>query len=163
VYPLNPGREITAAQAAMALVPLAAGRGAFILFAIGLLNAALFAASILPLSTAYTVCEGIGWERGLDQPFSKAPQFYGLYTLMIVGGAGAVLLPGAQLIRIMILSQVLNGLLLPVILVVMVRLVTRPDIMGKLVAGRTYAAICWVITALLIGLDLFLLGAKVVG
>lgn len=162
VYPLSPTKEITALQAAKALAPLA-GEGATILFAIGLLNAALFAASILPLSTAYTVCEGIGWERGLDQKFRQAPQFYTLYALLIVLGAGIVLLPGVPLIRVMIFSQVLNGLLLPVILIIMVKLVTRRDIMGKLAAGRTYAAVCWVLTVLLIALDLFLLGAKVVG
>ncbi len=107
------------------------GQAATILFAIGLLNAALFAASILPLSTAYTVCEGIGWERGLDRKFHQAPHFYSLYALLIILGAGIVLMPHVPLIRVMIFSQVLNGLLLPVILIVMLKLVTREDIMGK--------------------------------
>ncbi len=146
----------TAAQAAAALKPLA-GPYASTLFAIGLINAALFAASILPLSTTYSICEGIGWERGVTRSFHEAPQFYLLYTLMIVLGAGLVLLPGAPLIRIMLFSQVMNGLLLPVILILMLLLVTQKSIMGELVASRGYAISCWVMCLLLIGLDLFLL------
>lgn len=152
----------TAAQAADALKPLA-GRYAAMLFAIGLLNAALFAASILPLSTTYTICEGIGWERGVGRSFREAPQFYLIYTALIIVGAGLVLLPNAPLLRIMLLSQVMNGLLLPVILVLMLLLVTRKSLMGKLAASRGYAAVCWGICGLLIALDLFLLGATVLG
>jgi len=161
IPPLPLGQDITAAGAALALRPLA-GKYASILFAIGLINAALFASSILPLSTAYTVCEGLGWEKGLDQKLREAPQFYVLYALMIVIGAGIVLLPGAQLIRIMLFSQVLNGLLLPAILIAMVRLVTRREIMGALTASRWYAGVCWGLTVLLIGLDAYLVGVTVI-
>ena len=152
----------TAAQAAKALRPLA-GRYASTLFAIGLLNAALFAASILPLSTTYSICEGVGWERGVGRTFREAPQFYLLYTGMIVLGAGLVLLPGAPLLRIMLFSQVMNGLLLPAILILMLLLVTRRSLMGELAASRGYAILCWGLCALLIALDLFLLGATVLG
>lgn len=151
-------RPITdAAQAAQALRPLA-GRYASALFAVGLLNAALFAASILPLSTAYTVCEGIGWERGLDRPFRAAPHFYLLYTALIVIGAGLVLLPRAPLLRIMFLSQVMNGLLLPAVVVLMLLLAARRSLMGTLAISRPYAVCCWALTGLLTILDLFLLG-----
>jgi len=147
-----------AAQAAEALRPLA-GDYASTLFAIGLLNAALFAACILPLSTAYSVCEGIGWERGVDRSFRAAPQFYVLYTGLIVIGAGLVLWPGAPLLRIMLLSQVMNGILLPVVLVLVLRLASRRELMQQLALSRPYLVFCWVIAALLITLDLLLLGA----
>lgn len=149
----------TAAQAAAALAPLAS-RYASTLFAVGLLNAALFAACILPLSTAYVVCEGIGWERGLDRPFREAPQFYLLYTALIALGAGLVLLPGAPLLRIMLFSQVMNGLLLPAVLVLMLLLVGRRQLMGSLAASRGYMIVCWTLAALLIALDLVLLVAS---
>src|SRR3989449_2209002 len=110
----NGHRDITdAAQAAQALIPLA-GKGAGILFAFGLLNASLFAASILPLSTAHVICEGLGFEAGLDRKFKEAPIFYWLYTVLIVVGAGVVLLPNAPLWKILIFSQVGNGVWLPV-------------------------------------------------
>jgi Mn2+/Fe2+ NRAMP family transporter len=152
-------REITTAgQAAQALRPLA-GPYASTLFAVGLLNAALFAACILPLSTAYTVCEGIGWERGLDQRFRNAPQFYLLYTGLIVLGAGIVLMPRVRLLKIMLFSQVMNGLLLPVILILMLTLISRRSLMGGLASSRLYTIFCWVLTALLIALDLFMLAS----
>ncbi len=148
-----------AAQAAAALAPLA-GRYAAILFAIGLLNAALFAACILPLSTTYTICEGIGWERGLDRSFRAAPQFYLLYTIMIIVGAGIILLPKAPLLSIMLISQVMNGILLPAILVVMLLLATRKSLMGELVLSRWYCIFCWGLCGLLVLLDLFLVMAS---
>ncbi len=119
-----------ASDAAGAMKPLA-GDYAFILFAAGLFNASLFAASILPLSTAYTVCEGLGFESGLDKHFKEAPFFYWLYTLLIIFGAGIVLIPGFPLVRFIILSQVLNGVLLPVVLVFMLRLINKHELMGK--------------------------------
>jgi Mn2+/Fe2+ NRAMP family transporter len=151
-------RIADAAQAAEALRPLA-GDYARTLFAIGLLNAALFAACILPLSTAYSICEGVGWERGVDQSFRAAPQFYVLYTGLIVVGAALVLWPGAPLLRIMLLSQVMNGILLPVVLVLMLRLAARRGLMQQLTMSRPYLLFCWVIAALLIVLDLLLLAA----
>jgi len=152
-------REITsAAEAAEALRPLA-GRYASTLFAVGLLNAALFASCILPLSTAYSVCEGIGWERGLDLRFRQAPQFYSLYTALIVLGAGIVLMPGVKLLKIMLFSQVMNGLLLPVILILMLMLIKRRSLMGSLACSRPYTIFCWGLAILLIALDLFLVAA----
>jgi NRAMP (natural resistance-associated macrophage protein)-like metal ion transporter len=132
----------SAGEAALALVPLA-GRYAADLFALGLLNASLFAASILPLSTAYTICEAFGWESSVDRKFHEAPQFYSLYTLMIVLGAGLVMLPSAPLIPIMYFSQVLNGLVLPVILFLMVRLINDRTVMGDRVNHRLGNILTW--------------------
>jgi len=151
-------RITTAGQAASALRPLA-GQYASLLFAIGLMNAALFAASILPLSTAYVICEGIGWERGIGRSFREAPHFYILFTGLIVLGAGLVLVPGVPLLRILLLSQVMNGLLLPAILVCMLLLAGRRSLMGGLALSRGYLAICWVICGALTALDLILLMA----
>ena len=131
-----------AAQAAKALAPLA-GRYAWALFAIGLANASLFAASILPLATAYSVCEGLGLEAGVNRKFGEAPEFYWLYTLIIVVSAGAILVPGVPLVPIILLSQVMNGVLLPVILLIMVRLVNEKELMGEFVNGRVYNAVAW--------------------
>ena len=119
-----------AADAAEAMKPLA-GKYAYLLFAIGLFNASLFAASIMPLSTAYTVCEGLGLESGVDKSFGEAPVFYWLYTLLIIGGAAVVLVPDFPLVKMMLLSQFLNGLLVPVIIIFMLRLINRKDLMGK--------------------------------
>jgi NRAMP (natural resistance-associated macrophage protein)-like metal ion transporter len=133
----------SAGEAALALAPLA-GKYAAGLFALGLLNASLFAASILPLSTAYTVCEAFGWERSVDCKFEEAPQFYILYSLMIVLGAGFVMIPNVPLIPIMYFSQVLNGVVLPVILFFMIRLISDPSVMGEHVNGRFFTAVSWV-------------------
>ena len=136
-------REIASgADAARALAPLA-GRYASWLFAVGLANASLFAASILPLATAYSVCEGLGLEAGVDRSFGEAPEFYWLYTLLILGSAGMILLPGAPLLRIILVSQVLNGILLPLILVFMLLLVNRADLMGEFTNGRGYDLVAW--------------------
>jgi NRAMP (natural resistance-associated macrophage protein)-like metal ion transporter len=129
-------------DAAEAMKPLA-GQYAFILFAAGLFNASLFAASILPLSTAYTVCEGMGFESGLDKSFSEAPAFYWLYTLLIAAGAGVVLWPHFPLVKVTILSQVLNGVLLPVVMVFMLVLINKPELMGKHVNNRWFNWIAW--------------------
>jgi Mn2+/Fe2+ NRAMP family transporter len=137
------------AEAARALAPLA-GRYASWLFAVGLANASLFAASILPLATAYSVCEGLGLEAGVDRSFGEAPEFYWLYTLVIVGSAGMILLPGAPLLRIILVSQILNGVLLPVILVFMLLLVNREGLMGRFTNGRAYDAVAWATVAVLI-------------
>jgi Mn2+/Fe2+ NRAMP family transporter len=137
------------AEAARALAPLA-GRYASWLFAVGLANASLFAASILPLATAYSVCEGLGLEAGVDRSFGEAPEFYWLYTLLILGSAGMILLPGAPLLRIILVSQIANGVLLPVILVFMLLLVNRESLMGRFTNGRAYDVVAWVTVALLI-------------
>jgi len=145
-----------ASEAAEAMRPLA-GPYAYILFAFGLFNASLFAASILPLSTAYTVCEGMGLESGVDKNFKEAPFFYWLYTLLIVGGAGTVLLlPDAQLIRFAIYSQVLNGVLLPVVIILMLMLINRSDLMGKYKNSRLWNVIAWATSIIVIGMSLVL-------
>lgn len=154
------GVHITSAgEAASALRPLAR-RYASTLFAVGFLNAALFAASILPLSTAYVVCEGIGWERGLGRGFRGAPHFYALFTALIVLGAALVLIPGAPLLRILLISQVMNGLLLPVVLVLMLVLASRRRLMGELANSPRYSAFCWALCGLIIALDVFLLASS---
>jgi NRAMP (natural resistance-associated macrophage protein)-like metal ion transporter len=147
------------ADAADAMRPLA-GNYAFLLFAFGLFNASLFAASILPLSTAYTVCEGLGLESGVDKSFREAPFFYWLYTLLIAGGAIAVLaLPDTQLVSMAILSQVLNGILLPVVIVLMLILINRKDLMGEHVNSRFFNVIAWATSLIVIGLNVALIFA----
>jgi len=144
-----------AEQAAMALQPLA-GKWAGALFALGLANASLFAASILPLSTAYSVCESLGFEMGVDKTWNEAPQFLGLYTFMIVAGGGIVLIPNVPLFPVLFLSQVLNGILLPFVLVFMCLLVARQDLMGEWVAGRVWKGIAWATTIVTVLLTLAL-------
>src|SRR6266568_475983 len=149
-------REITdAAQAAQALIPLA-GKGAGILFAFGLLNASLFAASILPLSTAHVICEGLGFEGGIDRKFGEARIFYSLYTVLIVAGAGIVLLPHAPLWKILIFSQVGNGIWLPVVVIFILLLVNRRDLMGEYVNTTTFNIVAWVTAIAMIALTLVL-------
>jgi Mn2+/Fe2+ NRAMP family transporter len=119
-----------------------------------LFNASLFAASILPLSTAYTVCEGLGFESGLDKTFSEAPFFYWFYTLLIVLGALVVLVPSLPLVKVVLLSQVLNGVLLPVIMILMLRLINKHDLMGKYTNPRWFDVLAWVTAAVVIALSL---------
>jgi Mn2+/Fe2+ NRAMP family transporter len=142
IWEQEPRSISDAAEAALALRPL--GEYAYYLFAGGLLSASLFAASILPLSTAYTVCEGLGFESGVNKRFDEAPTFYWMYTLLIVVGAGMTLIPGFPLVRMILLSQVLNGILLPVILVFTVLLINREDLMGRVdeFAGVQCAGVC---------------------
>ncbi|MGH7757638.1 MAG: divalent metal cation transporter, partial [Vulcanimicrobiaceae bacterium] len=138
-----------AGDVAAALVPLA-GKYASLLFAIGLLNAAIFTASILPLSTAYYVCEAFGFESGVEQRFRSAPVFYSLYLGLIVAGAGFVLIPGAPLLATIFYSQVLNGVLLPVVLVLMLLLINNPRLMGSYVNNFAFNAIAWA-TVVIVG------------
>lgn len=132
----------TADQAAKALAPLA-GRFSSLLFAVGLLNASLFAASILPISTSYTICEAMGWESGLDRKFDEAKQFYGLYTALIVLGGLLALLPNLPLIQVMFISQVVNGIMLPFTLIPILLTVNNKRLMGTYVNGRLYNIFCW--------------------
>jgi len=150
----------TGEDAALALAPLA-GKYASGLFAFGLLNASLFAASILPLSTAYVVCEGMGWEAGVDNKFSEAPQFYGLYSLLIFVGAGVVLWPNLPLIPVMFISQVINGVILPVILIFVLILINNQKIMGSYTNGMGFNILAWVTVIVLIGLSVTLLALMV--
>ena len=142
-----------AKDAAQALHPLA-GDYAYILFAIGLFNASLFAASILPLSTAYAVCEGLGFESGVGKRFSEAPVFYWLYTILIVAGAGVILLPNVPMVKISILSQVVNGVVLPFVLVFMLLLVNKKELMGEYVSSPLYNLVAWTTTAVMVALTL---------
>jgi len=144
-------RVETAADAALALAPLA-GKYCSVLFAFGLLNASLFAASILPLSTAFVVCEGMGWETGVNKKFSEAPQFYGLYSLLIFLGAGIILLPGIPLFPVMYISQVVNGVVLPVILIFMLVLINDKKLMAGYANKKAYNVLSWLTVILLIGL-----------
>ena len=142
-----------AADAAQALKPLA-GQYAYILFAVGLFNASLFAASILPLSTAYTVCEGLGFESGVDKKFSDAPFFYWLYTLLIAAGGAVLLIPGLPLVKIAVLSQVVNGVVLPFVLIFMLLLINKKELMGEYVNTHLFNAVAWLTTIVMIALTL---------
>ena len=131
-----------AAEAAVALRPFA-GQFASLLFGLGLINASVLSAAILPLATAYNVCEGLGFESGVDKRFTEARIFYSLYTFLIVLGAGFVLIPGLPLFRLILLSQVANGVLIPFVLVFMLKLVNRERLMGDMRNGQWANAIAW--------------------
>jgi NRAMP (natural resistance-associated macrophage protein)-like metal ion transporter len=146
-----------AADAALALKPLAGG-AASALFAIGLCNASLFAASILPLATAYTVCEGLGFESGIDKRPHEAPAFYSLYTgLIIMGGLAILVLKESMQVPIILFSQVANGILLPIVLIFMLKLCNRKDLMGPYRNTRTFNVIAWITCMIIILLTLLLI------
>ncbi len=150
------GIKIESAQeAALALGPLA-GKWAQWLFALGLLNASLFSASILPLATAYYVCEAFGFEAGINHSWNEAPIFYWLYTMIIVIGAGVILFPNIPLILVMFWSQVVNGVLLPFVLIFMLILINNKDIMGEYVNNRTYNIISWVTVVIMVVLTMLM-------
>jgi Mn2+/Fe2+ NRAMP family transporter len=144
-----------AADAAQALKPLA-GNYAYILFAAGLFNASLFAASILPISTAYTVCEGLGFESGIDHKFNEAPVFYWLYTILIIAGGAVILMPNVPLVKISILSQVVNGVVLPFVLIAMLILINKRELMGRHTNTRFYNVVAWATTIIVVALSLVL-------
>jgi len=146
----------TAKDAALALRPLA-GKYCFYLFAFGLLNASVFSACILPLSTAYSVCEGMGWEVGVNRRFREAPQFYMLYTVIIIIGSIIILLPNVKLIPIMLISQASNGILLPFVLIFMLLLVNNKRLMGKYTNSKIYNILTIFTIVLMIGLSAGLL------
>ena len=148
----------TADQAALALGPLA-GKHASWLFAFGLFNASFFAATILPLATSYYVCEAFGWESGIDKKWGEAKQFYALYTGIVALGAAVVLIPRLPLVKIMLVSQVVNGMLLPFILIFMLLLVNDHRIMGKHRNGPWFNAIAWTTTVVMIALTAYLVYA----
>jgi Mn2+/Fe2+ NRAMP family transporter len=145
-----------ATDAAMGLRPF--GHYAFLLFCAGLFNASLFAACIQPLSTAYTVCEGLGFESGVNRRFGEAPIFYWLFTLLVGLGAAVVLLPQLPLVKVILFSQVINGVLLPFVLIFMILLINKEGIMKEWRNSRTYNLIAWVSVVILIGLTLALVG-----
>ncbi len=151
-----------ASDAAMALKPMAGSLAAYI-FAAGLFVAAIFSATILPVATAFYVCEAFGFEAGIDKTPTQAPQFYALFTAILVVGAGIILIPNAPLIKISIWSQIINGILLPVVLVCMMVLINNKEIMGKYVNGRVYNVVGWGTSIVLCLLSLYLVGSSVLG
>ena len=151
----------SAAQAAHALTPIA-GELAGELFALGLLGASLLAASILPLSTAYAICEAFGWERGVNQTLEDAPIFYGLYTCLIVIGAAVAFIPDLPIITVLLASQTVNGILLPVILILMLRLANNPRLMGKHINSRVANFAGWMTALVLIVATAILLVSTVI-
>lgn len=157
------GIQITSAgEAARALAPLA-GHYAEALFAIGLLSASVLAAAVLPLTASYAICEAFGWESGLDRSWSEAPLFNGLYTFVILTGAAVILLPGLNLISIMLVSQVVNGMLLPFLLIFMMIIVNDRKIMGRHVNGRINNLFAWTTIVVVIALTVLLLGMTLLG
>ncbi len=148
-------RDITdATDAALGLKPF--GQYAYLLFCAGLFNASLFAACILPLSTAYTVCEGLGFESGVNRRFREAPVFYWLFTLLIVVGGGVILIPKFPLVKMILLSQVINGALLPLVLIFMIRLVNKDRLMKKWKNSAFYNVVGWLSVVIMIGLTVAL-------
>jgi Mn2+/Fe2+ NRAMP family transporter len=145
----------SAADAAQALRPLA-GEYAYLLFAAGLFNASIFAASILPISTAYAVCEGLGFESGLDKKFHEAPVFYWLYTVLIVMGAGVLLVPRLPLVYVSVLSQVANGVVLPLVLVFMLLLANDRELMKEHINSRGFNIVSWTTVVVMIVLTLLM-------
>jgi NRAMP (natural resistance-associated macrophage protein)-like metal ion transporter len=152
----------TADDAARALEPLA-GPYARILFGVGLFGASMLAASVLPLSTAYAVCGAFGWERGVSRSWSEAPIFNGLYTALIALAAAFVLIPGLPLIQVIVATQFLNGLLLPIVLIFVLLLVNDPDIMGEHTNSMLMNVLSYATTGVLVLLTLALLFFSVVG
>src|ERR1700722_12842618 len=156
-------REITdVADAARALAPFA-GRFAAILFAVGLVNASLMSAAILPLATTYNICEGLGFESGIDHRFRDAPIFYGLYTALIVCGAGFVLFPGLPLLKVILISQVANGILLPFVLGFMLILINRERLMGEYRNGPWGNAIAGATSVIMVLLTIALIYNSIAG
>jgi len=136
-----------------------AGNNASYLFGLGLLVASLFAGSILPLSTAYTVCEAFGWESGIDRSYREAPRFYFIYTFFIAGSALLVMIPGMPLVLLMLVSQTMNGILLPIIMFCMLFLINDREIMGAYVNPTWLNRVMWAVTVLLTLLTLAMIVA----
>lgn len=150
----------SAEEAALSLKPFA-GNYAYILFAIGLANASLFSACILPLATTYYICEAMGWEAGMGKSFREAPQFNALFTMILIIGAAFVLIPNLPLIKVMWFSQIINCLLLPAILIFMLQLVNNEEIMGDYKNSAWVNVVSWMSTGVLIILNVILLYSSV--
>jgi NRAMP (natural resistance-associated macrophage protein)-like metal ion transporter len=159
---LNPlGIRIsTAAEAARALEPLA-GPYARVLFAIGLFGASMLAAGVLPLATAYSISEALGFEKGVSRSFREAPIFLGIFTFLVVVGALVAIIPGLPLIRVLLVTQVINGLLLPVILIAVLRLVNNKELMGEYRNSRFLNTVAWLTTIIVSALSLLLIVATI--
>lgn len=150
------GIEInTSEEAALALKPLA-GEYCFLLFALGFLNASLLGATILPLASAYAVCEFFGWESGLNKKVEEAPQFYYSFSVILALAMLVILIPGFPLIKIMVFSQVVNGVLLPVILILMLKLINNKKLMGKRCNNKVQNAFAWATVWILISLTVLM-------
>ena len=157
IWAVHPRDVQDGAEAALGLKPF--GQYAFLLFAAGLLNASVFAACILPLSTAYSVCEGLGFESGVNKSWKEAPVFYWLYTLLIVGGAiFDLLIPKARQYQMILLSQVINGILLPIVLIYMILLLNKRSLMKEWVSSPVYNWIVWATVIIMIGLTMAFAG-----
>ncbi len=152
----------TAQQAAQALAPVA-GEYATVLFAIGLLSASLLSAAVLPLTASYAISEAFGFEAGVDRSWSEAPIFNGLYTAIIFVAAAVVLIPGVNLIAIMLISQIVNGVMLPFLLIFMMLIVNDRRVMGAHTNGRTYNVIAWATIVVVISLTAALLAMTALG
>ncbi len=150
-----------ASEAALALKPLA-GEYAYLIFAMCLANAALLGAIIVPLATAYYICEAMGWEAGVNKTFSEAPQFMWIYTLTIVLASLVILIPGAPLVFLMVLSAVINGLLLPFVLIFSLLLVNNKNLMGDYINPKSYNYISWGTVVVIIALTAFLIVSTLV-
>jgi Mn2+/Fe2+ NRAMP family transporter len=159
IWAQQPRDVASPADAALGLLPF--GNYAFLLFAVGLFNASLFAACIQPLSTAYTVCEGLGFESGVNKKFSEAPIFYWLFTFLIVVGAGVILLPSFPLIRMILLSQVINGILLPFVLIFMILIVNKRRVMKEWTNSGWYNIVAWTSVVLMVALTVVLVAFSI--
>ncbi len=159
IWSNGPKEIVDAADAAVALKPF--GNYAYVLFSAGLFNASFFAACILPLSTVYTVCEGLGFESGVDKRFHEAPEFYWLYTLLVAVGAAVILWPNFPLVKMILWSQVLNGVMLPFVLIYMVLLINKKGLMKEWTNSTAYNAVTWIAVIIMIGLTLTLVSITV--
>jgi NRAMP (natural resistance-associated macrophage protein)-like metal ion transporter len=162
LYPAGIHSITDASEAATALAPLA-GKFAALLFGVGLINAALLSAAILPLATAYNICEGLGVESGINKKFSEAPTFYWIYTLLIGGAAGLVLIPRLPLIKLILFSQVANGMLLPFVLIFMLKLVNKSELMGNQKNSLFANTIAWATSVIMILLTAALIYTQITG
>lgn len=151
-----------ASEAALALKPLAGGYSTFI-FALTLGNASLLGAIIVPLATSYYICEAMGWERGVNKTFKEAPHFMWIYTAIIVVGCTAILVPGAPLVTLMVASAVINGILLPPVMIFILLLVNNKKLMGEYVNPPFYNGVAWVTIIAIICLTVVMLGMTVTG
>jgi NRAMP (natural resistance-associated macrophage protein)-like metal ion transporter len=155
------GTQIESAeQAARALEPLA-GTYARTLFGVGLFGASMLAAGVLPLATAYSISEALGFEKGVSSSFREAPIFVGIFTFLIVVGGAVAILPGLPLIDVLLVTQVINGLLLPILLVAVLRLVNNRDLMGDHTNGRVYNAASWLTVLVVSSLSLLFIATKI--
>lgn len=152
----------SAKEAAQALAPLA-GNYATVLFALGLLSASVLSAAVLPLTASYAICEAFGWEAGLDRNWSEAPAFNGLYTFVIFLAAAVIMIPNVSLITIMLVSQVVNGMMLPFLLIFMMRIINDRRVMGAHVNGRVFNVVAWATIVVVIGLTVVLVGMSLLG